>query len=106
MRECDWVDFQEEDTTPLLEGEKGLLLNLDTPPEWPGPWNVQSGNPFQFEDWKPPVDLLSDGEKAWNTFVETRLLLNNLINVTPIAKPKIPGDLFGANAGPHLEPSH
>ena len=79
-----------------------MLLNLDTPLEW----YVQSGNPFKFEDWKTLVDWLSNGDKARNTFVDAGLLLNNPVNVTPIAKPKKSGDLFGVNLEPHLEPSH
>ena len=100
------MDFREEDTTPLLKGEEGLLLNPDTLPKWPGPWNVQSGNPFNFEDWKPLVDWLFNGEKARSIFTDAGLLLNNPINVTPIAKPKKSADSFGVNVEPHLEPSH
>ena len=53
--------------------------------------------------YKRQVERLSDGEKAWNMFIDTGLLLNNPMNVTPIAKPKKSGDLFGSNVEPHYE---
>ena len=103
--DSDWVDFQDKDAIPLLEGEKELLLNPDTPPEWPEPWNVHEGNPLKFEEWKLWTDLLSDRERIWNMLVDTGLLLNNPINVTPISKPLKSADLFGVTAEPNIEPS-
>ena len=93
------------DTIPLLEGEEGLLLNPDTPPEWPGPWNSQGMNPFKMEDWNPPSHPLSKGEKVWNAFVDTGPLLNTPINVTPISKPRKVGALFEKEMELTTEPS-
>ena len=101
-----WTDDRDEDTVPLLEGENGQLLNADCTLDWPGPWNTQEINPFKVEDWKPPPNLLLEGDNGWNTFVDIGCLLNNPINVTPISKPRKSANLFEEKVEPGLKPSH
>ena len=105
-RELTWVDLQDEDAVPLLEGKPGPLLNHNLATDWPGPWNPVGGNPFKEEEWKPLSDPLLGGDKSWNAFEDTGFLLNTAINFTLISKPHKLTNLFGEKAEPLPEPSH
>ena len=100
-----WVDDQDEDTVPLLEGEPGQAVDQNLSIAWPGPWDTGEKNQFLSEEWKPLTDQLSEGERRWDNFVDTSYVLNTPVKTSPLFLVQNSPDIFEKRKEPEIEPS-
>ena len=81
-----WDDGVDKDTVPLLDDPTGQTIRDWVPSDLSGQWNASRGNPFVFEDWKPLWDPLAEGDELQDHVMDTRLMLNTPINLSPVSK--------------------